>query len=250
MKYLLYDNLVRGAGLGHLMNCYNYGLDYSIRENMQWVPIRIRCGHYLGSSQHVIENELGLPIFEDSYRENIIKNHKYEHEKYNPKYSPASESTELTGKILKDWYTTSRKGLSNKFLSQDKVNICISIRRGDIAASPNHSMKDRLLPLSYYINMLEEIIKENSISKYRIILSTDLRGHRDCLVGMDNQPHSVEKIFKNHLSDLIFLPFCESDPDSNEYHTFDFFHTATASDFFIGSNSGFSHIIENYYRSK
>lgn len=248
MKYLLYDSIVRGAGLGHTMASYNYGLDYSIRGDMQWVPSRLICGHQLCSGGYVVENELGLPLFEDSFREDIIQNYLYEHKEYSRDSSPVLEYSSVTSRVLKDWYIDSRKDLFPKFLSKEKANICISIRRGDLAASPHHPMRYRLQPLSYYVSELEKIIKEKSLNEYRVIISIDLRGNRDCLVDRSNIPQPVDKIFKDHLDDLIFLPFCENDPESNDHHTFDFFHAAVAADFFIGSRSGFSHVIDRFYR--
>lgn len=249
-RYLIYDNIVRGAGIGHTMASYNYGLDYARRNNLEWMPRKITAGHRLGHSR-CFESELGLPIISNTERDKVIKNkNMIEHVKYNNTGSPPCWDFTLTGPIYRKWYHQSRRERSSAFISPEKDNICISIRRGDLANNPDHPMWYRLSPLDDYVSLLNKVISQNNITDYRLIISTDLVDRRDTLVDRYNNPKDISVVFNEHLSDIIFLPFCESDPiESQSHHTFDFFHNCIAAQYFIGSHSGFSNTIRDIYRT-
>jgi hypothetical protein len=249
-KYLVYDDIVRGAGLGHIMTSYNAGLSYCIKNNLEWLPCKIKPAHDL-NKYNTIEDELGLPTILEQERVNILQNHECEHIRYGTEGGICNDFSK-TGAIYRDWYSCSRKGKNSVFLSSEKVNICISIRRGDIAAAgPEHHMASRLRPLKSYVQKLKWLINEHNISNYRLIISTDLRGgHKNCLVDRNNNPKNVDDVFASYNTDLVFLPFSESLDADQKYTTFDFFHAAIASEYFIGSVSGFSEIIKDVYRHK
>lgn len=246
-KYLIFDNIVRGAGLGHTLVNYNHGLNYCIKHDLIWTPHKIIPGHCLNACGHTLEAELGLPQFSKEHIDNIRNTKNFEEIKLSTPECCIDWS--LTRPVFKNWYAAAREGKKPMFLSESKTNICVSIRRGDLAGKPNHSMFWRLQPFSYYTEQLKELIKKESIEQYRLIISTDLHGHDNCIVDRHNNPHDIRDIFRDFSDDLIFVPFREDKPESNKYHTYDFLHAAISSDFFIGdSQGGYSVVIREIYR--
>lgn len=244
---LIYHDIVYGAGIGHTMACYNYGLNYSLEQNMIWVPKKLVPGHNLNTCGRIFEEELGLPIYTDEYIEDIKKSCNYKEVLKDT--HPGSADFKKTKPIFTQWYKDSRIDKTPMFLNKHKTNICMSIRRGDLAGKPDHPMFIRLKPFDYYINALEDLITVNNISDFRLIVSTDLRGHNNCLVDEMNKPHDVSSIFKKYADDLVFVPFREDEPQENQFHTFDFFHAAVAADYFIGYiPGGMSEVINLIYR--
>ena len=61
-KYLFYDNIVRGAGIGHTLACYNYGLNMALEKGLEYLPCETTPGHNLGPIG--MERLLNLPLRE------------------------------------------------------------------------------------------------------------------------------------------------------------------------------------------
>ena len=108
-KYLIYNNLVRGSGLGHFFLSYNYGLDYSIKNNLEYLPALSRLGHGLGYTQGLVEEYLGLPICEEKRKE-VLKNEFdlceiVEYTNNNPVFGLFGSTLHL----YRDWYFNKSK---------------------------------------------------------------------------------------------------------------------------------------------
>ena len=155
-KYLFYDNIVRGAGLGHSLSCYNYGLNMALGKGLEFLPCRIQAGH--GFKDGAIESLLGLP--ESQKRRDFIIQadpSAVEHVRYCPTDNGTSHDLTATRSILRRWYYESRKEYDT-MLSKDHnvANITICIRRGDIACGLAHPMQGRLRPNRWYVAALEK----------------------------------------------------------------------------------------------
>lgn len=242
MKYLLYDNIVRGAGLGHTLACYNYGLQLARSWDMELLTKKLIPGHGFNSMMHTtIEQELGIPIVDDEHLDKLFHSNLVEIIPY-ADHHPVENDFRSTREIFKQWYDDADNILNNR-LAKDITSITISIRRGDLACSDRkHPMRSRLLPLNFYLDELNRILEHNEIEDYHLTVSCDTRNGTS-LVDENNNVLDVEDVFKNHLKHFTFLP---SDMDGEK--TFIFFHHAVSSDFFISSNSGFSKIINEVYR--
>ena len=133
-KYLIYNNLVQGSGLGHFFLSYNYGLDYSIKNNLEYLPALSSLGHGLGHTEGLVEEYLGFPICEEKRKEvlenefNLCEIVEYTN---NP---PLFGFFSSTLNLYRDWYFNKSKKVP-VFIDNNKFNITASIRRGDLMSN-------------------------------------------------------------------------------------------------------------------
>ena len=245
-KYLFYDDLVRGAGLGHTMCCYIYGLELACKKNIIYMPDILRAGHSFNIlDPGSIENFLGLPDCRQS-RSDVQK--KYPDLILNiPKTDQWSETIDAANfsqasKIfLKDCYKNKRRLVLNNLFKHDTINIAITIRRGDIVAPENQKgqHRNRLKNEEYYLDIAKLVIQENKLKNYHIhIYSDGSRNQKDQYVDTNNNPLDIKALFLNHF-DAVSLYLGNNDPRVTMSH----FQHCVAADYFIASISGFSRLI-------
>ena len=70
-KYLFYDNIVRGAGIGHTLACYAYGLHQAEQKGMIFLADKMNLGHGVKN----VEKFLGLKDFTQE-RQELLKRNK------------------------------------------------------------------------------------------------------------------------------------------------------------------------------
>ena len=204
-KFLFYDNLVKGAGLGHLLATYNYGLTLAQKSNLIFMPCEIICGH--GFAKGEVEKNLGLGDFKEQRKE--ILNWDFEsihHIPYQRSDNPVCADFSLTRDYFRQCYSE-RKVFHKNLLNTDPeiTNITISIRRGDLAtAGPSHPMWNRLKPSSWYLNTLEKVLDEHQIPSYRLLVFSDGDYETGQFADEYGQPENPKEVFKNHQKDFIF----------------------------------------------
>ena len=111
-KYLFYDNIVRGSGLGHWLATYGAGYNLAKKENLQYMPAIAKVGHMdTGSpARHPgrIEEFFGLKNYrevrEELYKSNpdAIKHIPYTID--NPTVNFFSKESRSLRKYLKSKY--------------------------------------------------------------------------------------------------------------------------------------------------
>ena len=242
-KYLFYDNIVRGAGLGHSLACYNYGLRKAITEGLIYFPSRIRAGHGLGN-KGLIESLLGLPNNESS--RSLIKSLQPEavvetNLEENP---PTSSDFSSTEKFFLDHYKY-KNIIAPSYLDPAKTNIAISIRRGDIASKAAKQFQDRLLPDNYYVAALDYVIDLYNLNNFHITIYSDADGGTG-YINEEGEPSNIEELFGKFKNRVTYVPGNSKNCPLNTLSTF---QDCVDAEIFIGSISGFCQAISLYQRN-
>lgn len=245
-KYLFYDNIVKGAGIGHTLFSYNSGLNQAIRNNQCFIPPLMQLGHGLGR-RGLLEAALGLPNCL-GLREELEKLFPKDIEtvKYHPQKS--------CGNVCEDFSLTRPYFLScykNRILRvheecpKDVTTICMTIRRGDIACNRKwegdaHPMENRLLPDMYYKKALDYLLETYNIQNFLLYIYSDA-DWTDQYINEKCKPVDVYKFFNYKNGDIKYVP-----SQKTADNTIVTFQTCIESDFFIASVSGFSEAITLY----
>lgn len=245
-KYLIYDNLVRGAGIGHSLACYNYGLNMAQEKGLKFLPSLLQLGHGVGGGG-ALENFLGLPNY-TAEREEALRDspHLVQHENYHPTVNPTSEDYSKTKKYFLEAY----KGVCREpssLLHPTLINITISIRRGDIVLTNAGGHKDRLLPDSYYVSALDHVIENLGSTNFFITIYSD--GDRQGnYINHTGESVDINDLFSKYKNQLRFVAVHTAARATEE--TFLQLHTCVSSDIYIGSISGFSQVIQLFRADK
>tara|TARA_Y100000592_G_scaffold18799_1_gene28761 strand:- start:16234 stop:17061 length:828 start_codon:yes stop_codon:yes gene_type:complete len=243
-KYLFYDDIVRGAGIGHTLCSYIFGLELSKKINLEYLPCKIKPGHGLSD----IEKYLGLQNFEER-REQLIKSNPNEifHIKYNKNFSqscvPMNSWNSDQCKFIQDKYGRAKHPDSN-YIKKDFVNIAVSIRRGDVVHYKS-SFKNRLMPDSFYRNSISFLLSSLNIDKYFINIFSDGALREAHYVNENGEHIELEKLipeFHDNASMNLSDHSGGSTPGLRNI-TFDHMWACVNSDIFLGSISGFSELI-------
>ena len=126
-RYLIYNNIVRGAGIGHTMGCYNYAVQISLNTGLKLIIPKIRLGHKLGDDFR-FEKFWGLDTYDDSFIKSIA-NDENENIEYSSDNSPHSYNFSETKSFFYDRYLATEQS-KFKYPSHhvpDKINIAIPI---------------------------------------------------------------------------------------------------------------------------
>lgn len=253
-KYLIYDNLVRGSGLGHFLLTYNYGLNYAIKNELEYLPIQCKLGHGLGHPAGLVEKHLGLPIC-NKKRKEVLENEldlceviKYQ------RTNPCLGDFTSTIKFFKNRYFNEAAEVPI-FIDQNKFNISVSIRRGDLMGNIE-GYKNRLSSSSD--DYFKRIINKNipSHDNYNIHIFSDGDGLTDSYIDDKGLAHSFKE-----MCNILSIP-----QDKTQYHTsyskkygdpeydasllFSTIKSCALSNLFIGSYSSFSSVIILYRDKK
>lgn len=242
-KYLIYDNLVRGAGIGHSLACYNYGLNMAQDKGLKFLPSLLQLGHGVGGGG-VLESFLGLPNC-TAEREAVLNNYAplVHHENYDPRVNPTSSDFSKT----KSYFRKAYKNVSTRecpHLNLNIINIAVSIRRGDIAMFPHSGHKGRLLPDIYFLRALDYVIGQLNSSNFfvNIYSDGDWKGNYINEKGEKVDPNSLFSKYKDRFA------FHSTHKSGNT--TLSQFHSCIVSDIYIASISGFSQAIQLFREDK
>ena len=259
-KYLFYDNILRGGGLGHALFSYNKGLKKAINSEQIFLPSTMALGHGCGDNGFA-ESALGLP-FSPPLR-SIIRDsfpHEIEHVPYNPlTSSEVEEDFSLTRDYFLSHYKN-RKIICTNHAHSALINITMTIRRGDIACGKHiygkaHPMVPRLLPDSYFQEVLEYVLEAYQIKDFYLTIYSDgdmkelwiEKGKpfdgdlKENYVNEKCEPIDIYKLFNKYKGRVNYFPSQASAPNTLEK-----IQNCIASDIYIASVSGFSEVISLY----
>tara|TARA_Y100001938_G_C8097516_1_gene439141 strand:+ start:2813 stop:3679 length:867 start_codon:yes stop_codon:yes gene_type:complete len=248
-QYLFYDEIVKGAGIGHTLCCYVFGLEVANRLKLEYLPCNIMAGHGLSD----VERFLGLEDFSEK-RKSISKEfpQKIFHIKYQQNFPqgtiPISNWGPKYNKLIRESYQ-SRKLKHRSLLKQNAVNIAVSIRRGDVVFYPPeyaNNFRDRLRPDQFYRDAINNIIDLHNVDKYFINVFSDGMKRSNYYVDENGKSVSKKELLQNlhehseiHLSDIKG----NGDKPGSRNITFEHLQNCVEADIFIGSISGFSELI-------
>jgi len=245
-KYLFYDNIVKGAGIGHTLFTYNSGLNQAISNNQCFIPSLMQLGHGLGQ-RGLLEAALGLPNCSELRGElEKLFPKQIERVKYHPQDSCSNVCEDFS--LTRPYFLSCYKNRTLRVYEEcpkDVTTICMTIRRGDIACNrkwegSGHSMEDRLLPDMYYKNALDYLLETYNIQNFLLYIYSDA-DWTDQYVNEKCKPVDVYKYFNYKNGDIKYVP-SQKTADS----TIVTLQTCIESDFFIASVSGFSEAITLY----
>ena len=252
-KYLIYDNIVRGSGLGHFLSSYNYGLQYSFKRVLEYLPVLGRIGHGFAPYRGLFESAIGLPDC-TSRREEVTSQlpeecEIVEYDSY-PNVKPGdfistSDDYTTTRAYFQERYANHRR-LFPTHLKEGTYNICLSVRRGHIF--DHEHLKNRIIPDSYFRKALSKYIPRSN--DYHVHVFSDGDGESHYYIDQNRDRLNIEGM----------AALFDIDPEKTSYHTsFDSnndrfdpntvlsqFQSSIDADIFIGSSSGFSSIIALY----
>tara|TARA_Y100000593_G_scaffold749_1_gene1466 strand:- start:83937 stop:84929 length:993 start_codon:yes stop_codon:yes gene_type:complete len=255
--FLFYDNLVRGAGVGHCLTSYNHGLIMAMDNNMTYLPEPLVCGHNLGRDG-LFEFAMGLPDCAGARK--VVRRRmpdRITEVKYNPAVARCTLNNDFSR--TKEYFNNCYKNRGLVFKTSmvpNKINICINIRRGDILLvdeiKSNEAVTKRILPDNYYIRALDFIIKKNSLAKgsYHVHVFSDGdqgvsedNGGNANYINEHGKVTDVKNLFEKY--GLENVSFTIGEDTKTIYKTI---QACSESDIFIASNSGFSSAISLYLK--
>tara|TARA_R100000008_G_scaffold86896_1_gene82581 strand:- start:9692 stop:10531 length:840 start_codon:yes stop_codon:yes gene_type:complete len=243
-KYLIYDNIIRGAGLGHTLVSYNYGLNIALSQNLVFLPPLMSLGHGLGNNG-MVENFLGLNDFSTARNHarsnfpSLCDEHSYNQLKGG---KPTLESFEKTRNYFMDHYKYRRLILENH-LKPQVTNITVTIRRGDVAMEPHYegsAFKTRLRPDEYYLRVLDYIIQKQNLKDFFINIYSD-GDWADGYINDKGEKVNINRLFSKYKNRFNYFP-----SKKNAERTLTQLQNCIESDICIASISGFSQIIGLY----
>ena len=199
-KYLIYENIVRGAGLGHTLSSYNYALNMAMNQKLRLIVPKTKLGHGLGN-EFQFEVFFGLDKYSEQHVNDIITNHGPElvRQEYFPVNNPCSGNFNETKIFFHTKYMQSNK--VNKYRShiiKNKINIAVHIRRGDIVKNKSilSLHKDRILPDQWFRQSLIKTmdLKGYNAENVNVNIYSELQG--DGLYYNENsEPVDLKKVF-------------------------------------------------------
>lgn len=237
-RYLFYDNIIKGAGIGHTLACYAYGLNLSRQKGINFLADRMILGHGVKN----LEEFLGLKDFRQE-RERLLKSNKelIFFNNYKMGEHPAIPILSWPRNVKKYFYDRYHKHrkVANSHIQKGCFNIAVAIRRGDIINNPN--LKDRVLPDSYYRERVNCVLNKLNPSSYRINIYSDGAQNSNSYINEDGKKTSLKKILPElHSEARLYLG------EYKHEKTFEMIQNCVQSDYFIGSKSGLSKLIMIY----
>ena len=244
-KYLFYDNILRGGGLGHSLFTYNKGLKKAINSEQVFLPSTMILGHGCGGNGFA-EAALGLPL--GSPLRSIIKHSFPQEIEYIPYDPPTSPDVEEDFSLTRDYFLShykNRKIVFDNHLHSSPVNITMTIRRGDIACGEHiygnaSSMANRLLPDFYFQEVLEYVLGAYQIKDFHLTIYSD-GDWKGNYVNEKCEPIDIYELFSRYKGRVSYSPSQLSAPN-----TFAHVQNCIDSDICIASISGFSELISLY----
>ena len=243
-KYLFYDDIVRGAGIGHTLCCYAFGLEMANRLELEYLPSKIKPGHGLSEA----EKFLGLEDFEEK-RFTLEQEcpQKIYHIKYESRNNQPAIPISKWSKYVRQYIQSAYKNNSlkqNNLLKEDCTNIAVSIRRGDVVDYVT-SFRDRLRPDKFYRKSIKEVIKLHNVDKYFINIFSD--GKKGANYYVDENGKRVEKkeLLPDHYENSKITCSDHTTPNKigSRNIAFEHLQNCVNADIFIGSISGYSELI-------
>tara|TARA_R100000808_G_scaffold24873_1_gene58987 strand:- start:29355 stop:30212 length:858 start_codon:yes stop_codon:yes gene_type:complete len=250
-RYLFYDNLVKGSGLGHALCCYAHGLKLAQSLDLKFMPPQLELGFGLSQPPTgyvgLIEDFLGLPdvstarLFIETHFPDSIKREKYTYAQHPA--IPLKAFSQDFKEFLRDSFKQSRLPLPDRMFPQ-VLNIAISIRRGDLLLG-NKLMSDefrkRIRSDQFYVRAIKRILKTYKPKDYFLHLYSDGSRKNGDYINEEGKPTDLKILLKEHHGKFNYYPSKE-----DALRTLTQFQNCIYADVFLGSISGFSELICTY----
>lgn len=237
-KYFFYDNLVKGAGLGHTVCTYAHALELAKTLNLEFLPCAITAGHGLQK----LEKFLGLKDCENK-RASLEKSHPHQiqREPYTQGNHPAL-GFKSWSQATRDFFYKNYKESPDELethLDGSTTSIAVSIRRGDILRlSETNGFRQRLRADEFYTHAVNEILKLYRPREYSLYIYSDGAPNGGNYVNEKGKPTDLLELFASHKGRArAYLG------RQNHIRTFTCLQNCIKADIFIGSISGFSDFI-------
>ncbi len=243
-KYLLYDDIVRGAGIGHTLWSYIFGLELSNKLGLEYLPCKIKAGHGLSD----LEKFLGL---DDHEARRKLISEKYPSEILNIQYNKSfpqgitltKDWSDAHRKLIRDSYHNKREEQKN-LSKQNVTNIAASIRRGDVVHYTT-KFKERLATDEFYRKSINQILSSHNIEKYFINVFSDGAKGANYYVNENGEKVNKEQLLPEHYenAEINCSDHNEGNTAGSRNITFEHLQNCVNADIFLGSVSGFSELI-------
>jgi len=248
-KYLIFDNIVRGAGIGHMLMCYNHAIQIAMDGDFELIVPRCIMGHKGLGKNFEFEDFFGL---EKHPSEQIAKikeqQNSFKYVEWVRNGCEQNFNFKNTKSFFKEKYLRTIDSKIRKYKSHaipDKINISIHIRRGDIVSKQyfeNYKKEDyRIFPDVWFRQSLDEVLKEKNYQP------SDVHVHVYSEMQADGFYYN-EKSEKFDLKKVFDFSNCTFHLSSDTYEdtTYEDVYNMITSDIFIGARSGLALIISLY----
>jgi hypothetical protein len=235
-RYLLYKNMVRGSGIGHMLMCYNNAIYLAMNKNLQLIVPRCVLGHNLGADFN-FERFFGLDQYDNNYINNLIKNNFDEIEiiEYIDNGGEQSNDFTLTKKYFIERFLKTinkKEEIYNNHNVSNIINIAMHIRRGDIVSKKtlDHYKKEnfRIFSDEWHKRAIEYVLKIKGLSKKDIHLNIYSELQDDGFYYNENGvPTDIYKLFDEYNCNFYLSK-----------NMWECLYNMIAVDIFIGSRSG------------
>ena len=237
-KYLFYDNIVLHAGLGHALACYSAGLKMAQEKQLEFLPCMLKPGQSL-PAHNFIEKHLGLEICEERRKQLLATvPEEIEHVVFDKPCPTDSNFSSTYSYFREKYFSRTSEPLSLWGDNSKGKRIAIGIRRGDLVSPrcPREHNRWRILPDSYFLQALKNIVSENSIEDPEIYIFTDGEEFAEPPVYINEKAQRVDlhDVFKGFNINVHF----SGNNGSESLAVFEAFDTMAEADFFIVGISG------------
>lgn len=226
-KFLLYNDVVNHAGIGHTLWSYNVAFHVAIQHNLQLIVPRIKMGHGLGDDFR-FEKFFGLDIHDEEFINKMDLKETIEIQRTDV-FHPKASNLLYTKYLFQKKYFDTIQYKINKYQShniRDKKIISIHIRRGDYIRNEEtrERYKDWLLPDSWFRSALDYALNENGLNLDDVHVNIYSELHSDGLYHNENLEIANLKDIFNFENCTLYL--------STE--GLEMFYNMVESDIFIG----------------
>lgn len=248
-KYLLYDNIVRGAGIGHIHACINYAVQLSMEKKLTLMIGEVKTGHEMNRFEHHILGLSNCNVDVDSFLKHHADETMYiKRGKQHPSYNKYVNTRHwFIERFIDNIDNINWKNLLDS--DSNTTNISITIRRGDITLDgPTGGHFYRTHETSVYKKLLEQVIHDYNITNFRLLIFSDVSPdhHSGEFVDKYNNKEDIFDTFKEYTDNIIYSPSYQSEDTYQK--TVDTFMNIYHSDYMIGSASGMSVTLADCYR--
>jgi hypothetical protein len=202
-RYLIYNNIVRGAGVGHTLSCYNYAIQLALQEKLQLIVPRTHLGHEAGSNFQ-FENFFGLDCYTPEQIQDFVTITPKEDivvVEYSTEKNPSNSYYTKTKDFFLNRYLKAYPLLKEKYKNHivpGKINIAMHIRRGDIVANKNYleHHKYRILSDKWWRDSFDKILisKKYDLSDIHLNIYSEL-GKNGLYYNEKAEQFDLKKVF-------------------------------------------------------
>lgn len=240
-KYLFYDNIVVHGGVGHILACYSAGLKMAQEKQLEFLPCMLKPLHL--PHDNFVEKHLGLEICEERRKQLLATvPEQIEHIVFKKPCPTDSNFSSTYSYFREKYFSRTSKSFSLWTDNSKGKRIAIGIRRGDLVSPrcPREKNRWRILPDSYFLQALKNLVSENSLKDPEIYIFTDGEEFSQPPVYINEKAQRVDlhEIFKGFNINIHFAGNHGSESLGIGKSFFEAFDSMAEADFFIVGISG------------